>query len=412
MLIISGDDMFVEIKPSMPKGIVKAPPSKSMAHRLLICAGLSEGESVIENIAYSEDILATIDCLEVLGVSIKKEGSTVYVKGADPKCFTGGILPCRESGSTLRFLVPITMLSKAQALFTGYGRLMQRPMEIYEKLAAEKGLFYSKNDEGIRLSGVLEGGEFSLRGDISSQFITGLLFALPLAEKDSRIILTGKAESVGYIDMTIDALSKFGIEIKKESNNEYYIKGSQKYKAGHFIVEGDCSNAAFLEAFNVLGAQLEVEGLAENTLQGDSVYKHYFSLLKEGTPTLDVSQCPDLAPILMTVAAALGGATLSGTKRLKIKESDRGEVMKRELSKFGAVIEADEDEIRIFKGALKAPTDILKGHNDHRVAMSLAVLASLYGGVIDESQAVKKSYPDFFEVMKKAGLKITEYGNQ
>lgn len=404
--------MFVEIKPSKPKGIVKAPPSKSMAHRLLICAGLSEGESVIENIAYSEDILATIDCLETLGARIKKDGSTVYVKGVDPKCFPGGTFPCRESGSTLRFFIPIAMLSEAEALFTGCGRLMQRPMEIYEKLAAKNGLFYSKTDEGIRLSGVLTGGEFSLRGDISSQFISGLLFALPLAEKDSRIILTGKAESVGYIDMTVDALRKFGIEIKKENNNEYYIKGSQKYKAGHFTVEGDCSNAAFLEAFNILGAELEIEGLAENTLQGDSVYKNYFSLLKEGTPTLDVSQCPDLAPVLMTVAAELNGATLKGTRRLKIKESDRGEVMKQELSKFGAVIENDEDEIRIFKSALKTPTDILKGHNDHRVVMSLVVLASLYGGAIDEGQAVKKSYPDFFEVMKNAGLEVTEYGNQ
>ena len=404
--------MYVEIKPSVPEGTVKAPPSKSMAHRLLICAGLSGGESVIENIAYSEDILATIDCLEALGATIKKDGSTVYIKGADPKSFKGGSFSCRESGSTLRFFIPIAMLSEAEALFTGYGRLMQRPMEIYEKLAYENDLFYSKTDEGIRLAGVLEGGEFSLRGDISSQFITGLLFALPLAEKDSRIILTGKAESVGYIDMTLDALSKFGIEIKKESDNEYYIKGSQKYKVGNFTVEGDCSNAAFLDAFNILGAKLEVEGLAENTLQGDSVYKSYFSLLKEGAPTLDVSQCPDLAPILMTVAAALGGAILTGTKRLKIKESDRGEVMKQELSKFGAIIETDEDEIRIFKSALKAPSDTLKGHNDHRVVMSLAVLASLYGGVIDESQAVKKSYPDFFEVMKNVGLEVTEYGNQ
>lgn len=411
MLIISGDKMFVEIKPSVPKGSVKAPASKSMAHRLLICAGLSDGESIIENIAYSEDILATLDCLEALGARIKKDGSTVYVKGVDPRSFAGGAFPCRESGSTLRFFIPIAMLSDSEAIFTGYGRLMQRPMEIYEALAKQKGISYSKTDEGIRASGVLNGGDFTLRGDISSQFITGLLFALPLAQGDSRIILTGKTESVGYIDMTVDALSEFGIDVKKVNDNELYIKGSQKYKAGHFTVEGDYSNAAFLDAFNILGAELKVEGLAENTLQGDRVYKRYFSLLKEGTPTLDVSQCPDLAPILMTVAAALGGATLTGTRRLKIKESDRGEVMKQELCKFGAVIETDEDEIRIKKTALKAPADRLNGHNDHRVVMSLAVLCSVYGGIIEGAEAVKKSYPDFFDTMKKAGLELTEYGN-
>lgn len=403
--------MYVEIKPSLPKGRVKAPPSKSMAHRLLICAGLSKGESVIRNVAYSEDILATLDCLEALGAEIKKDGDTVYIKGADPKGFGGGSFPCRESGSTLRFFIPIAALSKEKSLFTGYGRLMARPMEIYEKLFEDRGLFYEKTDESISLSGVLDGGEFTLRGDVSSQFITGLLFALPLAEKDSRIILTGKTESLGYIDMTLDALSKFGIEINKTAENEFDIKGSQEYKAGDFTVEGDCSNAAFPDAFALLGAELETTGLSENSLQADRIYKEYFALLKEGTPTLDVSQCPDLAPVLMTLAAALNGARLTGTRRLKMKESDRGEVMKQELSKFGAVIENKENEIIISKSTLHAPNEKLSGHNDHRVVMSLSVLCSLYGGVIEESESVKKSYPDFFEVMKKAGLEVTEYGD-
>lgn len=404
--------MLVEIKPSLPRGRINAPPSKSMAHRLLICAGLCRGESVIKNVAYSEDILATLDCLETLGARIKKDGNTVYIRGAAPESFAGGTFPCRESGSTLRFFIPLGMLSKEKSLFTGYGRLMERPMEIYEKLAAEKGLFYSRSDEGISLSGVLEGGEFRLRGDVSSQFVTGLMFALPLAQGDSRIILTGRAESLGYIDMTVDALSRFGIEIKREKENEFYIKGSQEYKQGCFTVEGDCSNAAFLDAFSLFGADLEVLGLSESTLQGDRVYKQYFELLKNETPTLDVAQCPDLAPVLMTVAAALGGATLTGTRRLKIKESDRGEVMKRELEKFGAIIETAEEEIRVFKSKLHTPDEILSGHNDHRVVMSLTVLSSLYGGRIEGAQAVKKSYPDFFEVMKKAGLEVTEYDNQ
>lgn len=403
--------MYVQIKPSLPKGRVKAPPSKSMAHRLLICAGLSRGKSVIRNVAYSEDILATLDCLEALGAEIKKDGDTVYIKGADPKSFRGGIFPCRESGSTLRFFIPIAALSEEKSLFTGYGRLMKRPMEIYEELFEKRGLYYERKADGISLSGELDGGSFTLRGDVSSQFLTGLMFALPLAEKDSLITLTGKTESLGYIDMTREALGRFGIEISKTAENEFYIKGSQEYKAGAFTVEGDCSNAAFPEALALLGAELEVTGLSEESLQADRVYKEYFALLRKGTPTLDVSQCPDLAPILMTLAAALNGARLTGTRRLKMKESDRGEVMKQELSKFGAVIENKENEIIISKSTLHAPAERLSGHNDHRVVMSLAVLCSLYGGVIDESQSVKKSYPDFFEVMKNAGLEVTEYGD-
>lgn len=400
--------MTVKIKPSLLKGAIKAPPSKSMAHRYLICAGLARGESVIKNVAFSQDVLATLDCLETLGADIKKEGDTVYIKGADISEFNGGVFPCRESGSTLRFFIPLALLSKGRSLFTGYGRLMERPMEIYERLCADCGLFYEKGADGISLSGVLKGGNIEIPGDISSQFITGLLFALPFAEEDSRILLTGKTESLGYIDMTVDALKKFGIEIKKEKENILYVKGLQKYKARQLTVEGDHSNAAFLDAFNYIGGAAEVQGLDENSLQGDRVYKKYFELLKQGTPTLDVSHCPDLAPVLMTLASALNGAVLVGTRRLKIKESDRGEVMKRELSKFGAKIETEENRITVFKSGLYKPSEILCGHNDHRVVMSLAVLASVYGGVIEGAESVRKSYPDFFEAVGKLGLEVTE----
>lgn len=403
--------MLVEIKPSLLKGQVKAPPSKSMAHRLLICAGLAKGESVIRNVSYSEDILATLDCLEVLGADIKKEGDTVYIKGADFSDFNGGAFPCRESGSTLRFFIPLALLSSSKSLFTGYGRLMERPMEIYEKLCAEKGLYYERNGEGINLSGMLRGGDFKLRGDVSSQFVTGLLFALPLASADSRIILTGKTESLGYIDMTLDALNEFGVKIRREADNTFYIKGSQEYQPRQLTVEGDYSNAAFLEAFNYIGGEITVDGLAENSLQGDRVCKEYFKLLRDGTPTLDVSHCPDLAPVLMTLAAVLNGAGFTGTRRLKMKESDRGEVMWLELAKFGAEIVVEENEITVTKCELHKPSEMLCGHNDHRVVMSLAVLCSVYGGVIDEAESISKSYPDFFEVTNKLGLEVIKDGN-
>ncbi len=402
--------MKVEIRPSRLSGTVNAPSSKSMAHRILICAGLSEGESITDNIIYSEDMLATLDCLEALGAQVTRGDGFVKIKGADPRASEGGIFPCRESGSTLRFFVPVAMLSEEKSLFTCKGRLAERPMEVYEKLAGEKGLFYEKTSDGITVSGVLGGGSYSVRGDISSQFVSGLLFALPFCRDDSRITLTGKAESLSYIDMTLSAQKLFGVEAKRV-DNILYIKGSQKYKAVNLSVEGDYSNAAFLEAFNLLGSDIIVEGLSKNTLQGDSVFYSYFEKLKTFSPTLDVSDCPDLAPILMTLASHFNGARLVGTKRLKIKESDRGAVMQSELAKFGADISVLENEIIVRKAQLHPPCDELSGHNDHRVVMSLAVLCSYYGGVIDGAEAVSKSYPDFFEKVGKLGLEVITYGD-
>lgn len=403
--------MKVEIKPSKLYGSVKAPPSKSMAHRMLICAGLCEDESRIEGIEYSEDILATLDCLETLGASVTREENFVIVRGTDPRASQGGTFFCRESGSTLRFFVPVAMLSAEKSIFRCKGRLAERPMEIYEAVAAEKGIFYEKSADGITVSGVLGGGEYRVRADVSSQFITGLLFALPLCDSDSRLVLTGKAESMSYVDITVNAQKLFGVEIRKEDNNTYYIMGSQKYKATSLSVEADYSNAAFLEAFNLLGSKVDVQGLNADTLQGDRVFYGYFEQLKNSTPTLDVSDCPDLAPVLMTLASCLNGAVLTGTKRLKIKESDRGEVMRSELSKFGADISVSENSVTVNKSKLYAPTEVLCGHNDHRVVMSLSVVCSRYGGVIDGCEAVSKSYPDFFDRVRALGMEVKIYGD-
>lgn len=401
--------MKVEIKPSVVHGAVSAPSSKSMAHRLLICAGLCEGRSEIKNVNYSEDILATLDCLSGMGAKIEKGEDFVFVEGVSPFSSVAQTYKCRESGSTLRFFVPIAMLSENQNLFTGYGRLMERPMEIYEKIAAKKNIPYTKNSDGIFVGGVLPSGEYNVPGNISSQFISGLLFALPLCEGDSVINLTGSVESRSYIDMTIDAMKLFGVNALWKNEATIYIKGKQKYLPRSFAVEGDYSNAAFLDAFNLIGGDVQLENLKENSLQGDSIYKDYFKKLKNGTPEIDVRNCPDLAPILMTMASGLNGARLIGTKRLKIKESDRGLVMKQELSKFGADIELYEDEIIVKKSRITKPEETLCGHNDHRVVMSLAVLLSRYGGVIEGAQAVKKSYPDFFEKVKSLGLEVKEY---
>ncbi len=402
--------MKVKIEKSLLKGEITAPSSKSMAHRLLICAGLSEGESKINNIAFSEDILATLDCLEEMGAEIERRENTVKIKGVSPLTITESkVFPARESGSTLRFFIPLALLSEAEHTFTGYGRLMERPMEVYENLCSEKGLHYSKRNGKIFLKGRLTAGDYTVRGDVSSQFISGLLFALPFCEGDSRIHLTGKTESRSYIDMTLSAMSDFGVKVIWEDSTTLYIKGSQKYQGGKFTVEGDYSNTAFLDAFNLIGSEVKVKGLLENSLQGDRVYKEYFRKLSEGNPTLDVSDCPDLAPILMTLACVLCGAVLTGTARLKIKESDRGAVMKEELSKFGADIETYENEIIIRKSPLHKSGEALCGHNDHRVVMSLTVIASLFGGEIEGAQAVSKSYPDFFEKLEEIGLEVKIY---
>ncbi len=404
--------MNVKIEKSLLKGEITAPPSKSMAHRLLICAGLSEGESIIDNIALSEDILATLDCLKELGAEIELREGAVRIKGVSPSDITESkIFPARESGSTLRFFIPIALLSECEHSFTGYGRLMERPMEVYERLCEENNLLFSHTDGIITVKGRLLSGDYTVRGDVSSQFISGLLFALPLCDGDSRIHLTGKTESRSYIDMTLSAMKDFGVNAQWEDSNTLYIKGSQKYCGGRFTVEADCSNAAFLDAFNYLGSDVRVTGVKENTLQGDRVYREYFESLYEGTPTLDVSDCPDLAPILMTLACTLNGATLTGTARLKIKESDRGTVMKEELSKFGADVEVYENEIIIKKSPLHKSEMLLCGHNDHRVVMSLSVLSSLFGGEIEDAEAVRKSYPDFFVRLSEIGLEVRSDDN-
>ena len=398
--------MTVNIKPSAVEGKISAPSSKSMGHRLLICAGLAEGESRIDNVLFSEDILATLDCLEAMGAKIEKGEDYVKVLGTLPKEAGECTYRCRESGSTLRFFIPIAMLSDRVSLFTGYGRLMERPMTVYEGIATEKNLTYIKNNDGIRVGGKLTSGKFTVPGNISSQFISGLLFALPLCDGDSEIELTGNIESKSYIDMTLYAMSLFDVKAYWKKENTLYIKGNQQYKSKCLTVEGDYSNAAFLDAFNLLGGNVKVTGLSENSLQGDRVYKEYFSLLRQGTPTLDIGNCPDLAPILMTLAAANTGCRLINTARLKIKESDRGLVMAEELSKFGADIKVYDNEITVNKAELYTPKDDLYCHNDHRVVMSLAVLASQYGGRLVGAEAVKKSFPDFFIRVKALGLEI------
>ena len=398
--------MNITIKPSVASGEINAPPSKSCAHRLLICASLAKGKSVIENIGTNDDIIATISCLKDLGAKIEIEGNKAVVYGIENNSKKETVnLFCNESGSTLRFLIPVSLLFSNIAIFSGSDRLLERPQSVYEELFSNMGCYLKKEEKSLVAGGEMKSGTYKIRGDISSQFLTGLLFALPLLDGDSEIVLTTSLQSSPYVDITIDVLSKFGVQIEKTEVG-FYIKGNQEFLPQNLSVEGDWSNSAFLEAFNLIGGNVTLKGMNEESYQGDKIYRNFFRELKKGIPTLDITDCPDLGPVLIACAALCNGAKLIGTKRLKIKESDRGVAMQTELSKFGVDIIVNEDEIIIPKTEIKAPKEILNCHNDHRVAMSLAILCSKVGGTLENVQCVNKSYPEFFDNIKTLGIQI------
>ena len=401
--------MKIRINEGKAKGIVKAPPSKSMAHRLLICAGLSKGTCIVHGIVRSKDVEATMDCLRAVGVKLEEAEGSVRVTGADIKNASAGkILDCGESGSTLSFFVPLCLISGANAVLRGSKRLMERPLGIYKTMCEDRGLLFSQDETSLMVKGPLKSGNFKLAGNISSQFISGLLFALPLLDGDSVVTITPPIESRSYINMTISALALFGVEATWQDEKTIYIKGNQEYKCSEAWVEGDYSNAAFFEALNVFGGDVKIDNLPENSIQGDRVYGKMFDQLKKGTPALDISDCPDLAPILFAAAAAKNGGVFSGTRRLKIKESSRAEVMTEELAKFGVSSSVYDDEVIIYPIEFKKPSGELDGHNDHRIVMAEAILLTLTGGVIDGAEAVTKSFPDFFEKLKSLGIEVKE----
>ncbi len=398
--------MRVTIEKGRAVGRVIAPPSKSMAHRMLMGAGLSNGTSMIENIDLSEDIKATLGVLKALGAKYQIENSVVTMKGIGGKRIeVHQEVDVKESGSTLRFFIPVLLAGGGQCKLTGAKSLFSRPLGIYEDICREQSIWFDKNEESLELEGKLQAARFRIPGNISSQFVTGLLFALPLLEKDSVLEVLPPIESKAYIDMTLAVLELYGIKIKQEENI-FYIEGNQTYQPQSGTVEGDYSNAAFLEAFNLIGGDVQVEGLKKDSLQGDKIYKTYFKELLKEEPQMDIAECPDLGPILMGLAAAKNGAHFTGTKRLKIKESDRGAVMAQELKKFGISVTVEENEIRLQKGILQAPTEHLCGHNDHRIVMTLATLCTLTGGIIEEAEAVRKSFPEYFDVIEKLGIEI------
>ena len=395
--------MIVYIKPSVARGEIAAPPSKSVAHRALIAAALSSG-STVDNILLSDDIKATINGLSALGADVGVFNNSVTLGGFSALTASDVHINANESGSTLRFLIPIAMLCNREITFSGANRLFSRDLSVYEKIAKEQGIKFFKTQGSLIVKGNLKSGEYCVRGDISSQFISGLMFALPLLKGDSVIRFTTPLQSKPYVNITIDVLSRFGIDIKPEQNG-YFISGNRQYHNCDITVEGDYSNAAFLDAFNLLGGDVSVKGLSVDTAQGDSIYKTFFSLIKQGG-TFDLSDCPDLAPVMFALASEFSGAHFTGTSRLKIKESDRSAAMEAELRKFGAKLLITNNEVIVEKSVLHTPDVSLDSHNDHRIVMALSILASRYGGIITNAEAVNKSYPGFFDDIKKLGIEV------
>ena len=428
--------MRIEIEPGFMKGTVQVPPSKSYAHRMLICAALGTGVSELTGISASEDMLATMDCIRTLGASCEyREGAVTiegigrHVENAEPS----RVFPCRESGSTLRFFIPIALAVCGGGIFTGTKRLMERGIGIYEEIFRDTGISVEPWEDpelkeqgmtGMLIRGLLEPGEYKIRGDVSSQFVTGLLFGLSLLEQSSTVEVLPPVESQAYIDITIDTMWQFGVTVHEMSEKQFLIYGGQTYQERTLEVESDWSNAAFLYAFNAVGHDLQIHGLNHESMQGDKACVKYLEQLKQEKKAedqgvsdiaqedfqqkpIDISNTPDLGPVLFAAAAALGGGHFTGTRRLRIKESDRAAAMNEELEKFGISCHVGDNEVIVERGEIKKPEVPLSGHNDHRIVMALSVLASLTGAQIEDAQAISKSWPDFFEVLESAGLKVS-----
>ncbi|MEA1975288.1 MAG: 3-phosphoshikimate 1-carboxyvinyltransferase [Bacillota bacterium] len=423
--------MEIIIKPSKLKGEVNIPPSKSLSHRAIIAASLSNGISEIENIILSDDIKATIEAMKNFGVEINKEKIEnrykLAIKGKDKFELNNNVINCNESGSTLRFLIPFFSLVNDEVIFTGENKLIERPLETYYKIFDENRIEYS-NDFGklpLKISGSLKSGIYEVDGDISSQFITGLMFILPILDGDSEIVINKELESKSYIDLTLNILKRFGIIIKNNNYKNFIIKGNQKYISNNYKVEGDYSQASFWIVSNLLGNNIIIKDLNEYSIQGDKVilkiikkmgadYKfegnNLIVLNKNNLKNIeiDAKDCPDLVPILSVLASfADGKCRIYNAKRLRFKESDRLKAISSQINLLGGKIIEVDDGLEIYP-----VKDLIGGNveswNDHRIAMALTIISTKIKDNIylSNAEAINKSYPEFYNDFKKLGGKI------
>lgn len=412
-------------------GSITAPPSKSMAHRAVLCAALANGRSHIQNLEFSKDISATLSAAEQLCALVKTDDTNALVEGLGHFSPLSAPVDCCESGSTLRFLIPIASLTEQTVSFVGRGRLMERPQSVYEALYREQGLTFLQDSNGLTVAGRLSAGDYTLAGNVSSQFISGLLFALPLLAGDSTLHLIPPVESRSYIEMTRAAQAGFGIVSHWADDVTLVIPGGQQYHPCDYTVEGDYSQAAFPAVLGAVCGGVTITGLAPDTLQGDAVILDILqrcgakfdrsgdSVSFKKAPLhgidIDLADCPDLGPILMVLGLLCSGTTvIRNAERLRLKESDRIAAMEAELRACGGRIESEGGTITIHGCAdqLHLPDRVLCGHNDHRVVMSLAILSAATGSTltVSDADAIQKSWPHFFEAIEPLGLEVEYAG--
>ena len=398
---------MLEIKKSNASGTICVPPSKSYAHRLLIAAALTNKTCAIKNVELNNDITATINCLQTLGKQIQINDDTATVKTVKQyhELEDELVFDCLESGSTLRFMIPIALTLGKKLIFKGTEKLLSRGISVYEDICKKQQIEVIKEKNQITFIGSLKPDTFNIPGNISSQFVTGLLFALPLLLDDSYINITTNLESANYINITLDVLKLFGIEIVN-IDNRYIVKGSQHFLQTDCFVEGDYSNAAFLDALNYLDGCVNLTNLKENSFQGDAIYKKHFHMLSISHAKIDLQNCIDLGPILFCFASLFHGGHFINTNRLKIKESNRILDLQEELNKFGVELIEKDNEVIINKQTLKKPNEILDGHNDHRIVMALSILLTKTSGFINGEESVQKSYPNFFKDLESLGIEV------
>ena len=426
--------MKIKIKPGNLKGTIEIPPSKSYSHRAVIAAALAENgkKSKIDNLKFSVDITTTTDIMENWGAEIERFESALEIIGNGGKVAPRDkYVQCNESGSTIRFLIPVGITSENELVFDGKGKLVDRPLDSYYKIFKEQGLKYETIGGKLPLTvnGKLKSGNYEIDGNISSQFITGLLYALPLLEGDSKLIINKNLESKGYVDLTLEILKLAGIEIVNNDYKSFDIRGNQTYKPFNYTVEGDYSQVAFWIVAGIISANRDNEvkclHVNKNSLQGDreiieivtrmgaklEIFDDYVIVKPSKTKgtVIDISQCPDIGPVLTVLAALSEGETrIINGERLRIKESDRITSIKTELNKLGANV-AEEGDSLIIQGVQGFTGGVtVSAWNDHRIAMSLAVASSRCEKeiILEEAESVRKSYPHFWDDFVKMGGEI------